>query len=149
VTVTARDRAGSTATGRFTWTVGGPARLSNPRLIVEAPPALTFTATAARNAPPIKTVRISAPRGLRLRARGGIVVTGTGRGATRLRHAVSAGRGVVTITLHRPTARVTVTVRSPALALTGRGLPAPGEQLTVRVGDTGHGTSRLAQRLGR
>jgi subtilase family serine protease len=151
VRVDARDRAGSSASTRFLWMIGGALRLAGVSLSGSGPPQLTFTVIAAHNAPPIRTLRISAPRGLALRSRRGVRVDDARHPAAKLRFSVALVRRELVITLRRPPARLRVTIGPPGLVATdGRDAHTSGSavgSLNLRVGDTGHGISHLTAGL--
>jgi hypothetical protein len=79
-------------------------------------PRIAFTVTAGRYSPKLVSVAVTLPRGLRFNARGiaGHVLVGgrPPRGSARLR------RGVLTIRLTRPAARIAVRIVTPGVSVT-------------------------------
>jgi subtilase family serine protease len=148
VTVGAHDAAGSATARRFTWRIGSATRLSRVTLAARTP-KLAFTLAAGRGSPAISTLRMTAPRGLRLVSARGVAVTTSSAPARRLRFGAHVTRGTLTIKLRQTAASLRVTLTRPGLqapgraaAVSRRGRAAP--HLTVTVMDAGAGNSRLS-----
>jgi hypothetical protein len=154
VRISARDAEGSSAVQAFSWRIGGAPRISHVSLSTTGTgaPKLAFTLTAGRRAPPLQTLQVKAPRGLRLVSRHGVIVTGSG--TTRpLRFADLAARGTLTIRLGAAVAGVRVTLGAPSLAVAGGRFPntAGSRQrrllVSVSVVDVSAGTSQLVAKV--
>ncbi len=154
VTVTARDVQGSSANVTFGWTVGARPTVSKASLVGlrRGRPALSFTITAGRRAPALRTVLVSVPPSLRFSTPHGGAVTG--QGGTRLRFAAHLAHGSLTITLRHAASTVRVTIAYPSLrsraASTARARhERPARALTVDIGviDADDGALRLAVKV--
>ncbi len=149
VTAVAQDVQGSRASARFSWVVGGAARLTDLILgqIGDHRPALTFTVATGHGAPALRGLVVRVPRQLRLVSPHGIQVTA--RGGARFNASVSGGS--LLIELQRAFRRLQVTISYPALQSSGgRGANARGSQppqLAVTVLFAGHQASHLHARI--
>ncbi|MHB1834019.1 MAG: protease pro-enzyme activation domain-containing protein [Solirubrobacteraceae bacterium] len=143
VRVVARDNAHATASASFAWTIGGPPRIFGVSLT--SGPALAFTVTAGRAAPPLSGLTLELPPGLRIRSRRGISAEIAGS-ARRLAFSDRAlGPRTLVVSLSAPATRVRLTLGRPSLTQVGH-LRAR-ERLSVLVTDTGAGATRLLARL--
>lgn len=154
VDVSAHDSEDSGIVRGFTWTVGAAPRISGVSLsTARRRPRLAFTVSAGRNAPDLRVLAVTLPRGLRLvRARRGVSVKTTARRAKAV--AVTdrlSGSERITLTLRKVTGSVRVTLAAPELRVSGgrvasaRG--AAASELTVSVTDNSSGRSRVTARL--
>jgi subtilase family serine protease len=150
VTVTATDAAGSTTQTSFGWTIEHPPTLTRVSVsrVGASRPTLSFTATAGRDEPALKTISIVLPRGLHFtKSRSTVSVTGP-RGK-HLRFKASLQHDALVLTLGTPSSQVRVTISSPRLAASGSLTAAlarhqaPRVTLTVRVTDAAKLTTRL------
>jgi subtilase family serine protease len=154
VTVTAADRVGTSAGTAFAWTIQGNPTLSRVSLagVGAARPKLSFTLSAGRDAPLVKTATVGLPSGLSF-SKSRATVTATGRNGRRLRFTVALQRGTLVIKLRNAAPQVHVTVSFPRLQSTG-GLAAQLARrrstrvtITVRVTDAGAFTTRLTSKV--
>ncbi len=114
-------------------------------------PRLAFTLTAGKHSPRVLSVSVALPRGLQFNARrlaGDVLVGGhRPRGTVRLK------RGVLSIALKRPAARVAVRIAAPAVSVAAslahdvRRRHAGRRTVTLKVGDAAHNVSTLKLRL--
>jgi len=117
-----------------------------------ARPRLSFTATAGRDAPSIKSVNVGLPRGLHFTtSRSTVTVAGpTGK---HLKFTARLVHGSLVLTLRAATQQVRVTISSPRLTASGSLTSAIARHqasrvtLTVRVTDAGKLTTRLSQKI--
>jgi hypothetical protein len=150
VQVDGHDATRSTATTRFQWTVAPPLRISRASLATHGrhAPQLAVTVVAPTGAPPIHTVALSVPAGLRLRSTDAVSLA-TYPGP--LTYEDSIHSGTLTVTLDKPATLCTVTISAPSLSGAPRRRPRtssqPAPAITVRVGDDNRGDSRLTAKL--
>jgi subtilase family serine protease len=155
VAISARDSDGSNAVQAFNWTIGDAPRISHVSLTTTTlgTPVLTFVLAAGRDAPPIQTLQVTVPHGLRLVSRGGVSVTAAGAGARRLRFADHAVRSTLTIRLRSAATGLRVRLTAPGLAAAAGRVPnaARSGQRTLRLSlsvvDATAGTSRLVAKV--
>ena len=151
VHVRATDAQDSTAVATFTWYVGAEPKVS--RLSLAPGPALTFTVTAARNAPELSTIALTVPTDLHLASRRGIGVSTTARKPTRVRFRDRISRGrTITITLRKTTTSVRIRLAAPALsARNGRqahtAVPGGRQLLRLSVTDAAGGRTSETSRV--
>ena len=149
VTAVAQDAQGSHASARFSWAVGGAARLMDLSLgqASNRGPALTFTVATGHGAPALRDLVVSVPKPLRLVSGDGIEISARGR----VRFTAEVSSGSLLIELRRAFRRVRVTISSPALqASAGRRADirgSQGQRLAVTVLFAGHGSSHLHARI--
>jgi subtilase family serine protease len=154
VTVSASDQAGTMGHTTFAWTIQGNPTLSRVSLssVGSARPTLSFTVTAGRGAPQMRTLDVTLPRGLRFTA-SGARVTVSGRRVKHLRFSASLQHGTLVLKLRTAAQQVRVTISYPRLRA-GGGLVSQLARhhstrvtVTVRVTDTRNLTTKLASRL--
>ncbi len=160
VDLTARDGQQATGSASLAWIIGGAPRLTRVSLVT-APHGgadLSFTLTAARDAPPFRAIAVTLPSGLRLRARlgrprRGVSVRTTGRHPARLRFTASVKRGrTITIVPRSPIGRLRISLRPPALRQVGGRVAhavRSGRRLglAISVTDSDAGRSRLGAKV--
>ena len=154
VTITVADAAGTTAQTTFAWTIQGAPTLSHLSLssVGAARPKLSFTLTAGRDAPSIKTTNVGLPRGLRFTTSRS-TVTVTGRKGKHLESTARLVHGALVLTLRTAAPQVRVTISSPRLAASGSLTAALARHqatrvtMTIRVTDAGKLTTRLSQKI--
>jgi hypothetical protein len=157
VTISASDAAGAKASTSFAWTIQGNPTLSGLSLsgVGVARPRLSFTITAGRDAPKLKTVTMALPKALRF-TKSHATVTATGVGGRHVRYRVALKNGSLVLTFPTPALQIHVTVVSPRLQASS-GLVAQIArhrasrlQLTVRSTDalklTTHLTAKVTPR---
>ena len=153
VTITATDAADTTTQTTFRWTIENPPALSRVSLssVGASRPTLSFTVTAGRDEPALKSISIVLPRGLHFtKSRSTVSVTGP-RGK-HLRFTASLKDGGLVVTLRTATPQARVTISSPRLAASGSLTAALARHqatrvtLTVRVTDAVRLTTRLTGR---
>ncbi len=153
VTVTATDAADTSTQTTFRWTIENPPALSRVSLssVGASRPTLSFTVTAGRDEPALKSISIVLPRGLHFtKSRSTVSVTGP-RGK-HLRFTASLKDGGLVVTLRTATPQARVTISSPRLAASGSLNAALARHqatrvtLTVRVTDAVRLTTRLTGR---
>jgi subtilase family serine protease len=150
VTVTATDAANTTTQTTFRWTIESPPTLSRVSLsrVGASRPTLTFTATAGRNEPALKSISIVLPRGLHF-TKSRSTVSVTGPKGKHLKFTASLAKGGLVITLRTATSQMRVTIASPRLAASGSLTAALARHqprrvtLTVRVTDADRLTTKL------
>jgi hypothetical protein len=117
---------------------------------------LSFTVNAGSNAPAIKTISVSLPRGLAFARKTKQLTNGiTLRGANgkRLKFTVKRSHGTLQITLKSPASTVRVTIGGSAITVSAKLAKAVAHKRTkrlsvvLRVTDAGHKTTRLTIRL--
>jgi Fibronectin type III domain/IPT/TIG domain/FG-GAP repeat len=130
-----------------------PPRVSRAAIrgAAQGAPRIAFTVTAGKHSPRLASVAVALPRGLHFNVRrlaGDVLVGGhRPRGAVRLK------RGVLSIALQRPAARVAVRITAPAVSVAGslahnvRRRRAARQTVTLKVGDAAHNASTLKLRL--
>jgi subtilase family serine protease len=153
VTVTTTDPAGTTAAASFPWTVEGNPTLSRLSLtkVGTAQPSLSFMLAAGRDAPDLKTVTVTLPRGLSF-TRSSSTVTVTGLGNHRLRFTANLQHGTLVIKLRRTSRQVHLTIAYPRIQASGSLAPliaghhSSPVTLTVRATDALKLTTKLTAR---
>jgi hypothetical protein len=124
----------------------GAPRVSGARIsgLAAGHPSIHFKATHGKNAPKLKSLRISVPRGLSFvtgrRLASGVVVSAA--------HRLTVDGGALVITLRRPVATMTVGVSSKALA-EGRSLrshPPAHPRLSISITDASGGSTNVTVR---
>ncbi|HJS96654.1 MAG TPA: putative Ig domain-containing protein, partial [Solirubrobacteraceae bacterium] len=154
VTVTADNVVGATARVSFAWTIQTKPKLSRVSLssVGSARPRLSFMLTAGRDAPKLKSVSVTLPRGLRF-TRAHASVSVTGRGNRRVRYTVSLKHGTLVLKLRSPGQQVHVTITYPRLQAGGSLVSDLARHhvsrvgLTVRATDALKRTTRLAAKF--
>jgi len=138
VTVVVTSSALTTAQTTFDWTIEGAPTVSHMSLssVGTGRPRLAFTVTAGRDAPGLKTISITLPRGLHF-SKSRPTVTVTGAKGRHLRFTATLQHVALVITVRSATSQLHVTVSSPRLAASG--------SLTAAIAR--HRTSRLALTL--
>jgi subtilase family serine protease len=154
VTISVADAVGTTAETTFAWTIQGTATLSHLSLssVGVARPRLSFTLTAGRSAPSIKSINVGLPRGLHFTtSRSTVTVTG-GKGK-HLKLIARLVHGALVLTLRTATPQAHVTISSPRLAASDSLTAALARHqttrvtLTIRVTDADKLTTRLSQKI--
>jgi subtilase family serine protease len=154
VTITVADAAGTSTQTTFAWTIQGSPTLSHLSLssVGAARPRLSFTLTAGRGAPSIKTINVDLPHGLNF-TKSSATVTVTGRKGRQLRFSARLVHGALVVTLRTAAPQVHVAISSPRLAASGSLTSAIARHqasrvtLTVRATDAGNLTTRLSQKI--
>ncbi len=130
-----------------------PPRLSRASIrgTARAAPRVAFTVSAGRHSPKLASVSVALPPGLRFSTRriaGHVLVGGrTPRGSVRVR------RGVLTIRLTRPAARIAVRIVAPGVSATDslaravRRRRAGRETLALTLRDSAHNRIAVKRRL--
>ena len=153
VTITVTD-GGATGQTTFGWTIQGAPRLSRMSLtsVGAARPKLSFTMTAGREEPAIKSVNISLPRGLRFTSsRSAIVVTGPK--GKHLKITARLVHGTLVLTLRTASPQMRVTISWPRLAASDSLTAALARHratrvtMTFRVTDAASLTTRLSRKI--
>jgi subtilase family serine protease len=154
VTVRADNAVGASARVTFAWTIQTKPTLSRVSLsgVGAARPRLSFMLTAGRDAPKLKSVSVTLPRGLRF-TRAHATVRVTGRGNRRVRFTVSLQHGALVLKIASPAQQLHVTVTYPRLQADG-GLVSDLARhhgtrvgLTVRAIDALKRTTRLTAKV--
>jgi hypothetical protein len=99
---------------------GAPTLSGTSLSIAHRRPKLTLSLNAGNNAPAIKTVAISLPRGLSFATKAKALrkgVTLDGSGAGRLLFTAKRGRGGLTLSVNRPARNLQLTIDGPAIQL--------------------------------
>jgi subtilase family serine protease len=154
VTITASDPIGTTAQTAFQWTIETAPKLSRVSLssVGAARPKLAFTVTAGSDAPELKSISVTLPRGLHF-TKSRATVTVTGKNGRRLTFTLSLQRAALVLKLKTAAEAVRVTIASPRLAASGSltaalaGHHATRVTLTLRVTDAGRRTTRLSAKV--
>jgi subtilase family serine protease len=154
VTITVANAQGTGAQTTFAWTIQGAPTLSHLSLssVGAARPRLSFTLTAGRDAPSIKSINVTLPRGLHFTTSTSTVTVG-GRKNNRLKFTGRLVRGALVLTLRTATPQARVTISSPRLAASGSLTSAIARHqggrvtLTMRVTDADKLTTRLSQKI--
>ena len=124
--------------------------------VAQGRPRLTFMVTAGADAPLIKALSITLPKGLRLASSRKALERGVRvrrSGTSRMKFTVAAKQGVLTVTLADAVAKVQVTVSSPeltvlkTLAAAAKAGKARAIPLAIRVTDTTRKATPLAVKL--
>jgi kumamolisin len=144
VTVTAANSTGATAHVTFAWTIQAKPTLSRVSLsrVGSARPQLSFVLTAGRDAPKLKSVSMTLPRGLRF-TRAHATVRVTGRGNRRVKYTVSLQHGTLVLKLRTAAEQVHVTITYPRLQAGGSLVSALARHRASRVGLTVRATDAL------
>jgi hypothetical protein len=144
VTVSADNAVGATAHVSFAWTIQTKPTLSRVSLsrVGSARPRLSFMVSAGRDAPKLKTVTVTLPRGLRF-TRAHAKVSVTGRGNRRVRYTVSLQHGTLVIKVASPAQQLHVTITYPRLQAGGSLVSALARHHGTRVGLTVRATDAL------
>ncbi len=154
VTITVSDAAGTVTRATFAWIVQGAPTISHVSLsrVAAAHPRLSFIVAAGRDAPSIKSVNITLPRGLHF-TKSRATVTVTGAKGKHLKFTARLVRGALVLTLKTASPQVHVTISSPRLAASGSLTAALASHhtervtVTVRTTDAGKLTTRLSKKL--
>ncbi len=154
VTIAVANAKGTAAQTTFAWTIQGAPMLSNLSLssIGVARPRLSFTVTAGRGAPSIKSVNVTLPRGLHFTS-SRPTVTVTGPKGKRLQLTARLARGSLVLTLRTATPQARVTISAPRLAASGSLTSAIARHqarrvtLTMHVTDADKLITRLSQKI--
>jgi subtilase family serine protease len=154
VTIAVANAEGTTAQITFAWTIQGAPTLSHLSLssVGVARPRLSFTVTAGRSAPSIKSVNVTLPGGLHFTSSRS-TVTVNGPKGKRLKFATRLVRGALVLTLRTATPQAHVTISSPRLAASGSLTSAIARHqagrvsLAMRVTDADKLTTRLSQKI--
>ncbi len=158
VRLSARDDQQAGGAASLVWTVGGAPRLSRLSLM-PAPHGgarLGFVLSAAGNAPPLQTVAVTLPHGLRVslgRGHRGIAVTTTGRRPVRLPFTARVRQGrTVVIALRAVAGSLQIRLTPPALREVGGRVANAARRgrrlsLGVAVIDAEAGSSRLGAKV--
>ncbi|HET8978177.1 MAG TPA: protease pro-enzyme activation domain-containing protein [Solirubrobacteraceae bacterium] len=149
--VSAHDRQGAANCVSFVWIISAAPRISRLSLAPARGGArLALIVSAGRHAPKLQRIAVTLPRGLWLaRARRGVSVTATGRGAKGLGFRTRVQRArTITITLRRPIASLRLTLAPPTLRQAGGRVAAAIRRrrrlaLGVSVIDVARSSSRL------
>ncbi len=153
VTVIARDAGGATGGTTFRWTVGAAPQVSRASLtgLARDRPTLSLTLAASRGAPPIGTIRVTPPPGLRFSAGRGLIMKTPG--GKRLRFVGRVLGRALTLTLRDAVNAVRIVVTYPGIR-GGAGVLANvkrtrGEALglTLDVVDAAGGSRRLVTKI--
>jgi hypothetical protein len=144
VTVSADNAVGATAHASFAWTIQTKPKLSRVSLsgVGSARPRLSFMLTAGRDAPKLKNVSVTLPRGLRF-TRAHATVSVTGRGNRRVRYTLSLQHGTLVLKLRTPGQQVHVTITYPRLEAGGSLVSDLTRHHGTRVGLTVRATDAL------
>lgn len=154
VTVSADNVVGATARVSFAWTIQTKPTFSRVSLsrVGSARPRLSFMVTAGRDAPNLKSVTVTLPRGLRF-TRAHAKVSVTGRGNRRVRYTVSLQHGTLVLKVTSPAQQLHVTITYPRLQAAGSLVSALARHhgtpvgLTVRATDALKLTTRLTAKV--
>jgi hypothetical protein len=154
VTIGAADAAGTAAQTAFRWTIQAAPKLSRTSLssVGAARPKLAFTVNAGKDAPELKSIGVTLPRGLHF-TKSRATVTVTGRNGRRLKFTVGLQHVALVLKLKSTAQQVRVTISSPRLAASGSLTSALARHhaarvaLTVRVTDAGKRTTRLSTKV--
>jgi subtilase family serine protease len=123
VTVTARDSAGGAGSAIFSWKVSGATKPSTKSVtlagLAKRKPKLSFTVNAGTNAPALKSVSVSLPKGLSFDSAKktlskGISVKSSGK---KVKFAVILKHGVLTITFKSTQRSVSIALARPTISI--------------------------------
>jgi hypothetical protein len=145
VTIAAANGTGTSAQTTFAWTIQGKPTISHVSLggVRAARPTLKFTLTAGRDAPALKDVSVTLPRGLHFsRSRAKISVTGRTRRHLRFRAFLRHGSLVLQLRTARQ--QLHVTISYPRLRSTGSLSAQVSRHRTARLTVTVHVTDSAA-----
>lgn len=144
VTVSADNVVGDVARVTFPWTIQKKPTLSRVSLsrVGTARPRLSFMVSAGRDAPKLKSVTVTLPRGLRF-TRAHAKVSVTGRGNRRVRYTVSLQHGTLVLKVASPAQQLHVTITYPRLQAGGSLVSALARHHGTRVGLTVRATDAL------
>ncbi len=119
VTVTATDAFTNAGSTQFTWTVVEPGLPTIPGFsfggVGRDKPNLSFRIRAGTDAPPLRSVAITLPRGLRFARRGRRLERGVAVRARRARYTLRRHGATLTITFGSGVTAATITLTRPAL----------------------------------
>jgi subtilase family serine protease len=154
VTTTVANAEGTGAETTFAWTIQGAPTLSHLSLssVGVARPRLSFTVTAGRGAPSVKSINVTLPRGLHFTSSRSTVTVKGGKGKS-LKFTARLVRGALVLTLRTATPQARVMISSPRLAASGSLTSAIARHqagrvtLTMRVTDAGKLTTHLSQKI--
>jgi subtilase family serine protease len=153
VTIVARGANGAISSASFPWTIGAAPRVSGASLagLGHGRPKLSFTVLAGRGAPPIETIHVSLPAGLRFVSAHSLAVsTPAGK---RLRFAATVARSQLAIAFRGTAVGVRATVSYPGIRLSNADPSGIGQlaerTLVVSLGviDSEHGSTRLVVKI--
>lgn len=154
VRITASDSEGSSASVTFPWLIGAAPKISQLSLTrTGGGPELSFTVTAARNAPALQGLALTVPSSLRVASRRGVRVTSASGKPVALRFTDHASPTTLTIKLRQPADSVRVTLGPASLTARGGRVAAailPGGarvKLILRVTDVSAGRSELTAKV--
>jgi subtilase family serine protease len=154
VRITASDGEGSSASVTFPWLVAAGPKISQLSLTrTGGGPELSFTVTAARNAPALQGLALTVPPSLRVASRRGVRVTSATGKPVALRFTDRASPTTLTVNLRRPADSVRVRLGPPSLTTRGGRLAAaalPGGtrlKLILHVTDANAGRSDLTAKV--
>jgi subtilase family serine protease len=150
VTINAADAAGTTSRISFAWTVQANPTLTRLSLSGAggARPRLSFTLTAGRDAPKLKTVTVGLPGALRFSgSRATVSVTGVG--GRHVKYSVALKHGSLVLTFRTPALQIHVTIAYPRLQASGGLVAQIARHRASRLTLTVHTTDalRLTTRL--
>jgi subtilase family serine protease len=154
VTITVSDAVGTSNHTTFEWIVEGAPKISRVSLsrVGAAHPRLSFVVAAGRNAPSIKTVNVTLPRGLHF-TKSRATVSVTGPKGRHLKFTARLVHNALVLTLKTASSQAHVTISSPRLAASGSLTAALARHesehvtVTVRVTDGAKLTTRLSKKL--
>ena len=117
VTISVSDAAGTTDRTSFAWTIQTNPTLSRPSLsgVGAGHPRLSFMVAQGRDAPKLKSITVSLPRGLSF-TRARTLVTVTGRANRHVSYRVALEHGALVLTVRVPAEQLHVTIADPRLA---------------------------------
>ncbi len=154
VTLSASDPAGTTTRISFAWTIQTKPTLSRLSLsgVGARHPRLSLMVAQGRDAPKLKTITVSLPRGLSF-TRARTLVTVTGRANRHIRYTVALKHGALVFTVRLPAEQLHVTIADPRLAASGgletaaAGHRAGRVVITVRTTDVRKLTTRVTGKV--
>jgi subtilase family serine protease len=126
VTVTARDSAGGAGSTHFSWKVSRAAAVTKPSTksvafagLAKGKPKLAFTVNAGTNAPALKSVSVTLPKGLGFDNAKKTLSKGLGVRSSRkkVKFAVNLKHGVLTITFNATLRSVSIALARPTISI--------------------------------
>jgi subtilase family serine protease len=121
VTVTARDTAGSAGSTHFSWKVSGATSAKSVALggLAKRKPKLSFTVNAGTNAPALKSVSVTLPKGLSFDSSKKTLSKGISAksGGKKVKFAVILKHGVLTITFKSTQRSVSIGLARPTISI--------------------------------
>jgi subtilase family serine protease len=123
VTVTARDSAGGAGSTHFSWKVAGRTGASTKSVALaglgKRKPKLSFTVNASTNAPALKSVSVTLPKGLSFDSAKKTLSKGIGvkSGGKKVKFAVILKHGVLTITFKSTQRSVSIGLARPTISI--------------------------------